>query len=49
VHGRVSAHDVVISEDVREAKLLNPLSVSADGTPIGADLGLREHDADIHD
>jgi hypothetical protein len=34
---------------VGEAKLLDPLTVSADGAAIGSDLRLREHHAYIHD
>src|SRR5580700_4464668 len=49
MHGRVGADHVVVGQDVGEAKLLGPLAVRADGTPIGSDLSLRKHHADIHD
>ena len=49
VHARIGAEHVVVGQDVGEAKLLDPLSVGADGAAIGADLGLRKHDADIHE
>jgi hypothetical protein len=49
VHDRIGAEHVVVGQDVGKAKLLDPRSVGADGTAIGADLGLREHYADIHE
>ncbi|MBO0830602.1 MAG: hypothetical protein J2P28_08010 [Actinobacteria bacterium] len=49
VHRRVCAEHVIVGQYVGEAQFLNSLSVSADGTAIGADLGLREYDAYLHE
>ncbi len=48
MHLGVGTQHVVIGQQMGEAKLLDPLGVSADGTSIGADLGLRENDTDLH-
>ena len=48
VHRGVGADDVVVGKDVRVAELLDPLRVRAHGADVGADLGLGEHDTDLH-
>jgi hypothetical protein len=45
---RVGAQHVVEDQDVREPHVLDGLGVRADGRRVVADLGLREHDADLH-
>ena len=48
VDRRVGADDVVVGEQMVIPQLLHALPVGADGTHVGADLGLREDDADPH-
>ena len=48
VHRGVGAEHVVVGEEVGEAELLDPLGVRPHRADVGADLGLREHDADAH-
>ncbi len=49
VDSRIGAQHVVIGQDMREAKLLDPLCVRADSAAVGADLGLRKYDANFHE
>ena len=44
----IRAEHVVVGQQVREAELLDPLRVGADGSPVGADLGLGKDDTDLH-
>lgn len=49
VHSGIGTEDVVVGQQVGEAQLLDPLNVGTDRAAVGANLGLREHDAYIHD
>ena len=44
----VGAEHVVVGEQVVEAELLDRLRVGAHAAQVGADLGLREDDAELH-
>src|ERR1022692_4364208 len=47
VHRGVGAQYVVVGQQVGETEFLHPRGVGADGT--GTDLGLRKHDANVHE
>jgi hypothetical protein len=48
VDGRVGPHHVVVGDDVGVTELFHPGPVGAHGAGVTADLGLGEHDADLH-